>query len=128
MWIAAKHSGDKYSQMGEAVVEAWQKNAIGFVYTTAYIVLETVNFLLRKESHHSALTALRMLTESERIKLIYVDEVMSTQIHDLFQRYDDLSLADCSLIALAQKEGIKDIFSFDSAFDKVRGINRRETV
>ena len=44
----------------------------------------------------------------------------------MFQKYKELSLADCSLIALAEEKRIKEIFSFDRAFDRVSGISRKE--
>ena len=69
-----------------------------------------------------------MLTESERIRVRCVDELMHFRIMQLFQKYKELSVADCSLIALAEEQGINQIFSFDTAFDRVRGIEQKEEI
>ena len=43
----------------------------------------------------------------------------------LHLQYDGtLSVADCASVALMSRDGIGEIVSFDSDFDKVRGIRR----
>ena len=127
VWIAAKHASDQYYEKAARIISAWEGNSIGYVFITDYVVVETANFLLRKTSFETALEAVKMLTESERIRVRYVDKLMYAAIMRLFQQYKSLSIADCSLIALAEEEGISTIFSFDTTFDKVKGISRRET-
>lgn len=128
VWIALKHNDDQYNEKAEEIARAWQNNAIKEAYITNYILLETANFLLKKTTFEVTLDAIKMLTESARIKVRYVDEFMHIRIIQLFQKYKEMSLADCSLLALAEEEGISHIFSFDSAFDRVNGISRKENV
>lgn len=128
VWIAAKHASDKYYGNAAEIIKALDDNRILYAFITDYVVLETANFLLRKTSFETALEAIRMLTESERIKVRYVDELMHFRIMQLFQKYKELSVADCSLIALAEEQGISQIFSFDTAFDRVSGIERKEEI
>ena len=127
VWIAAKHASDQYYGKAARIIRAWNDNSISYVFITDYVVVETANFLLRKTSFETALEAVKMLTESERIRVRYVDKLMHAAIMRLFQQYKGLSIADCSLIALAEEEGVSTLFSFDTAFDKVKGISRRET-
>ncbi len=126
VWIAAKHASDKYYDKASRIINALDNNSIGCVFITDYVVLETANFLLRKASFETTLEAIKMLTESERIKVRYVDELMQARIMKLFRQYKELSVTDCSLLALAEEEGISHIFSFDRAFDRVKGAVRRE--
>lgn len=128
VWIAAKHASDQYYEKASKIINAWNDNSIGHVFITDYVVLETANFLLRKASFETALEAIRMLTESERISVRYVDGLMHVLIMKLFQQYRGLSLADCSLIALAEEENIKELYSFDKAFDRVKGVKRSEEI
>lgn len=127
VWIAAKHASDQYHNRASQIINAWNDNSIGYVFITDYVVLETANFLLRKSSFETALEAIKMLTESDRIRVRYVDKLMHATIMKLFQQYKDLSLADCSLIALAEEESIKEIYTFDAAFNKVKGLQRSES-
>lgn len=127
VWIAAKHASDQYYRKASKIVEAWDENSIGFVFITNYVLLETANFLLKKASFETAMEAIKMLTESERVRVRYVDGLMHARIMEIFQQYEELSLADCSLIALAEEENIKEIYSFDTSFDRVRGVQRSES-
>ena len=126
VWIALKHKSDQYNEKAERIVKAWQNKEIRQVYITNYILLETANFLLRKASFEIALDAIKMLTESARIKVRYVDGVMHIRVMQLFQMYKGMSMADCSLLALAEEENIKGVYSFDLAFDKVKHVIRKE--
>ena len=127
VWIAAKHASDQYYGKAARIMSAWNDRRIGYVFITDYVVVETANFLLRKTSFETALEAVKMLTESERIRVRYVDRLMHSAIMKLFQQYKGMSIADCSLIALAEETGIGDIFSFDTAFDRVKGVKRSES-
>lgn len=128
VWIALMHKDDKYNEKAERIVRGWENNKIFEAHITDYILLETADFLLRKASFETALDAIKMLTESKRIKVRYVDELMQARIMELFQKYRELSLADCSLIALGEEEDIKELYSFDSAFDRVKHATRKENI
>lgn len=127
VWIAAKHASDQYYGEASKIINSWNDGSIGYVLITDYVVLETANFLLRKTSFGTALEAIRMLTESQRIRVRYVDALMHARIMELFQQYKDLSLTDCSLIALAEEEDVKELYSFDTAFDKIKSVQRSKS-
>ncbi len=50
--------------------------------------------------------------------------MMLMRTMEMMQRYKGLSLTDSSLAVLAEETGISEVFSFDTAFDKVKGIQR----
>lgn len=58
-------------------------------------------------------------------KLIYMDKNLHYNAMDKFLMYDGtLSFADVISLEIMETEGIKQIVSFDSDFDKVKGITR----
>ena len=57
--------------------------------------------------------------------VVFVDEGLLDGAMTLHLQYDGtLSVADCASVAVMSRKGIGEIVSFDSDFDKVRGIRR----
>lgn len=128
VWIGAFSERDQYREISKSIFDYNSKGNIKKIYLTDYVLLETINFLLRKEEFNTASFVLNLFLQSERIEIVYVDELMLQDIKNLFEKYRDLSLTDCSIIALMKEKGIKYLFSFDSGFDKVKGIIRKESI
>ena len=126
VWIAARYKNDQYREKALAIAESFLNEQIKEVHLTDYVLVETTNFLLRKESYETASEALDSFLQSERVIIRYVDKMMLMRIKELSKKYKGLSLTDCSLVVLAEETGIREIFSFDTAFDKVKGIQRSE--
>lgn len=126
IFIGAKHKSDQYHSKSTSIINAFAQGKINEIYITDYVLLETVNFLLRKTNYNTALEAFNFLNNTDRIKITFIDNFKLTGIKKLFEEFDDLSVTDCSLILFAQSLNIKHIFSFDSSFDKVKGIERLE--
>ena len=124
VWIGARYKNDQYREKSFAIVDAFLNNRIKEVHLTDYVLVETINFLLRKEGHEAASDALDSFFESELVIIRYVNRMMIARIGELLRRYKGLSLTDCSLLVLAEEEGIREICSFDTAFDKVKGVRR----
>lgn len=82
---------------------------------------------MRKKHFDIALEIYDYLTKTDRINIVYIDENMSLRIRELFEKYKTLSVTDCSMIVLAEDYNIKNLFSFDSDFEKIRGLTRRES-
>ena len=127
IWIASR-AEDSESKKAINILEKFSNSQIGEIYITNYILMESVNFLLRKKHFNIALEVYNYLTKTDRIKLIHVDEITSIRIKELFEKYKTLSIADCSIIALAENYNIETIFSFDSDFDKVKNLIRKESL
>ena len=128
VWIGARYKNDQYREKALAIVEAFLNKQIKEVHLTDYVLVETINFLLRKEGYETASEALDSFLQSERVIIRYVDKMMLMRIRELAQRYKGLSLTDCSLAVLAEETGISEVFSFDAAFDKVKDIQRSEEI
>ncbi len=126
IWIASKIEGPE-NKKAESILKAFLNLDIQKIYVTDYILLESVNFLLRKKHFDIALEIYDYLTKTDRINIVYVDENMSLRIRELFEKYKTLSVTDCSMIVLAEDYNIKNLFSFDSDFEKIRGLTRRES-
>ena len=121
VFIGAKLDGDQYSKPASEILENFMHGNISRVFITPYIVAECVNFLLKKSGFEKANEALAYLTGADNIEIIDID---LKNIKTIFQKYKILSMGDCSLVALAEKLKIKEIFSFDKHFDSVKEITR----
>lgn len=126
VFIAAWHQRDEHNDKAIRILRQVAQAEAEEIFITNYVVLEVVNFLLRKASFEMAQTAMEYLTKTERIKIIFVDAIMGKQIEPFFSKYKTLSLTDCSILSLAEEFGITVIYSFDAGFDKVKGVERRE--
>jgi predicted nucleic acid-binding protein len=126
VFIAAWHKRDQYADQGIHIVKKLVTSKIKYAFLTNYVLAEIVNYIQKKESFVLAEEIYVYLTQTDKIHIIYVDEMMENSIKQLFRKYKTLSLTDCSLIVLAEEQNIKTIYSFDKGFDKVKSIERRE--
>ncbi len=126
IWIASKVDGPE-NKKAESILKAFSDSRIHKIYITYYVLMESVNFLLRKKHFNVALETYNYLTKTDRINIVYIDEGMSTRIKELFEKYKTLSITDCSMIVLAEDYSIKSLFSFDSDFEKIKTVNRKES-
>ena len=126
VFIAVWHTRDQYAAHASAILEAFAEGKIEILYTTNYVIVETVNFLLRKTTFDVALQAYEYMTMTDRLKVIYCDKLSDDSAALLFVRHKNLTITDCSLIIAGRMKNIKNIFSFDKGFDAV-GMHRLET-
>ncbi|MEM3127058.1 MAG: PIN domain-containing protein [Candidatus Woesearchaeota archaeon] len=128
IFIAARHKKDVNHDKAQEIIKNFAEKKILFFFTTNYALVEAINFFMKKVEFSEVLQIYKDLCESERIKVIYIDELMKLRIEELFEKYKTLSLTDCSLIAVSEDLNVKNIFSFDIGFDKVKSINRKEEI
>jgi len=126
VFIGSKYPRDQYHEESIKILENFVDGKIKRIYITDYVLSETVSFLLGKAGFQIAEGALDYLTGTENIEIVRLEDV--TVIKSFFKRYKKLSITDCSLVALAEKLKIKEIFSFDKHFDSVKGITRMTSV
>ena len=126
IWIALKSKDGELRVKSQNIIKEFLNNKIKEIYITDYVLLETINFLLRKTNFEASSEVYKGILENTNI--IYIDELMIHEILEIFKKYKDLSITDCSLILLCNKKEIKEIYSFDSGFDKVKGIIRKEAI
>lgn len=126
MWIGAKLKNDQWHQKSVEIINKFINKEIKSVYITDYIVLEAVNFILRKGGFDAAQETLKIFENHERIKIINVDEITFARASSIFKKYPGLSITDSSIVAEMEELGIKHIYSFDKGFDKIDWIIRLE--
>ena len=125
IWIALTSKDKELKIKSQDIIKGFSEGKIKDIYITDYVLLETTNFLLRKTNFETTLKVYEFILENTNI--IYINESMLEKINELFKKYKDLSITDCSLIILSNEKNIKEIYSFDSGFDKVKGIVRKES-
>lgn len=127
VWIGAHWDRDQWRLPSKEILDAFCEGKIRTVHVTDYVIVETINFLLRKGNSEVVQEALGVFL-SARVRIRYVDELFFARICEIFSKYPALSLTDCSLIALAEELQLKTIFSFDTGFDRVSGLVRKEQI
>ena len=125
VWIAYASVKDEYHDNAVDIVEGFLENTSENFYLTDYVVLEVTNFLLRKTNPKTAFGMLELLMEHERIRTEYMNEESFREVSGLAKRLST-SLTDASLVSLMKNKGIKTIYSFDSGFDRIKGLERRD--
>ena len=126
VWIGAKLKKDQWHDKSVPIINKFLNKEIDIVYITDYIVLECVNFLLRKAGFEVALETLNLFEIHERIKIINVDGGLFERSCEIFARYPGLSITDASIVAAMEKIGVKKLYSFDGGFDTIEWLERWE--
>ena len=124
VWIGAKLKNDQWHEQSDKIIRQFVENSNKIVHINDYVVLETVNFLLRKGGFDTALATLKLFREHERIKIIHITDQLLEQTYDIFTKYKGLSITDASIVATMHQFGITKLYSFDGGFDKVPWIER----
>ena len=125
IWIAYKNKNDSWHEKAKNLLPSILSTSER-AYVTDYIILETVNHLLRKTTFETAKETLEMFLRSPRITSLYNEENTFRQTQDLFDRHSGLSITDANIVLHMLRLKERTLFSFDSGFDGVRQISRRE--
>jgi predicted nucleic acid-binding protein len=126
IWIGAKLKRDRWHDQSVSIINKFLNKEIKIVYVTDYIVLESVNFLLRKAGFETALETLNLFLVHERVKIINVDEQLFKRASEILMSFPGLSLTDASIAITMEKLGIRKLYSFDGGFDRIEWIERLE--
>lgn len=126
VWIGAKLKNDQWHKESAKIINRFIKKEIKKATVTDHIILESVNFILRKGGFEAALETLEIFENHERIEVINIDEINFARASSIFRKYPGLSIADASTVAVMQEFKIKYIYTFDKGFDKIKGIVRLE--
>lgn len=108
--------------------DRWHKQALGLkipreLVVTDLIVAESVTIVGDRGGGKAG----KILYEYfvDECDVVFVDADLLDEAMALHLQYDGtLSVADCASVAVMSRKGIGEIVSFDSDFDKVRGIRR----
>lgn len=126
VWIGAKLKNDQWHKQSVKIFNKFISKEIKTAYVTDYVILESVNFILRKGGFDAAFETLKLFENHERIEIINVDEMIFASASAIFEKYPGLSITDASIVAAMQELEIVHIYTFDKGFDMIDWMVRLE--
>lgn len=125
LWIAAARQPDAQHDRGKALGREILNRRVKVVISDI-VLAEVVTFILKKDGPEPAGKLMDLLEENTTI--LYVDKLVLEDAKALLRRYwsprKRLSVCDATSYVLMQRHGIEDLYSFDSGFDGLPGVNR----
>lgn len=123
-WCAVYDKSDDHHQ---TAFSFWNKAAarIGTVYTSDYIIDETLTLLNVRISHAAAVEFGRIILGSKVIKIIPVTTPRWEEAWKLFAKCSekDFSFTDCTSFILMNELNLKEALTFDKHFQQMGFIN-----
>lgn len=118
-WVAIFSKTDQNHKKAAAIFQEL-KSSKALLYTSDYILDETITTILVRSSHALSLIAGESLFSSEIIKVIHVCPEYLKPAWALYKKYDDkkFSFTDVTSFTIIKDLNIKKAFSFDSDFTK----------
>ena len=119
-WIALFNARDQYHEEARAIYYALQQQRER-LYTTDYVIDETVT-RLRYDVNHSAaikfLDAVEGAEEKETVTVVAIDRSSFQEAKHHFRQYssEKLSFTDCTSFVVCKRYGIASAFAFDYHF------------
>ena len=119
-WVAAFDRDDQRHVQAQSAFAALLTQT-NLIYTSDYIVAETITFLLSHCNHFQAAKFGRAVRRSVNTRIIHIDEDLWHEAWELFQRYDDkeYSFVDCTSFVLMRTLKLRDVFGFDHHFEQM---------
>ena len=121
VWIAYKNRRDTWHEKAKVLLPKIleQKKSI---FITDYIILEVVNFLLRKINYKTSVETLDMFLSTDRIKLLHNDAISFLATKNVMEKYQGLSFTDANIIVNMKENNLKELCTLDKGFEIVKGI------
>jgi len=123
VWLGWFLPKDKWHRQSKKIIERLI-NELSDIGVCDHVIDEIYNFLLRRLGWIQAQTPINTILGIEGLRVYYTDELTFKEALILARENKDFSLTDAIQIIHAKDEGIKQIASFDKAFDTVKGIKR----
>jgi len=119
VFVALRNADDEQHQRSRELMKRALKAEFGAVYTSDYIIDEAITTaLIRTRRHDLAIDIGKYIIESPRMNKLWTTKEIFELAWQKFQALKDkLSFTDCTTVAHIEKNGIKQILSFDSGFD-----------
>ncbi|HZY42242.1 MAG TPA: PIN domain-containing protein [Anaerolineae bacterium] len=119
-WVAVFDRSDPYHQLAQPAFVSLQTRD-NLIYTSDYVIAETITFLVSHHSHQMAVKFGRAVQRSSNVQIEHIDLDLWHEAWDLFQRYDDkeFSFADCTSFVLMRQLKLRDVFGFDHHFTQM---------
>lgn len=120
VFVALRNADDEYHERSVGLMRRALRSEFGRIYTSDYVIDEAVTTaLVRTRRHDLAVDVGEYIIESPRVTKLWVAKDGFNAGWEMFKRLKDkpMSFTDCISLALAKKNNIKQIMSFDSGFD-----------
>ncbi len=116
-FTALYRHGDRDHKEAALIWEDLLKNRT-LLYTSNYVIAETMTLLRRRISHRSSVEFGELLFASSQIQIIRPNAQQDTEALSLFKKFDDqnFSFFDCSSFAIMRDIGIRQALAFDDDF------------
>lgn len=102
--VALFHARDEHHEAAKAILES----SPAMLVSTWPVITEACHFL-RRDGRRALFTFIRR--GALRLEALSVDDV--PDLNDLLERYDRMDFADATLVLVAEKTGISEIFTID---------------
>lgn len=116
-FIARALDADKYHAAAMGVFAGISKGRYPFrlLFTSNYVVEETVTFLLYEAGARVAVSVLDLIRRSPTLRVLHVSQEIEAEADAAFRRYaaSRVSYTDCTTRAIMRRDGIDTAFSFD---------------
>jgi len=122
-WVALFVKNDKFHGHAKEVFKSIQ-DADTVLYTSDYVIDETVTTIRMSSNHRQSLIALEAIMDSQMTSIVYVNPDYFLKTTQLYQKYKDqpYSFTDISSFVVCHDLRVKNVFSFDSHF-RIAGFN-----
>jgi len=120
IFVALRNADDEFHVRSKALMKRALKGEFGRIFTSDYVIDEAVTTALaRTRRHKLAVDVGRYIIESPRIVKLWTTEDVFDQAWQKFKMFRDrpMSFSDCISLAHVEKNGVKQVMSFDSGFD-----------
>ncbi len=116
-WVALFVENDRNHKKAVSIFEEI-KSSKALIYTSDYIVDETITTILARGSHRQSVFAGEALFTSEIIKIVPVSSDYLQTAWELYQKYKDkkFSFTDVTSFTIMKDLNIKKAFAFDREF------------
>jgi predicted nucleic acid-binding protein len=126
-FIALFDRDDVHHDRAKAVIDGIKDQTLpyGPVFTSRYVLSETLTTLLYAVDHRAAVKALKTIRESSTFNILEVTEQLFERTAEQFAAYDDqqISFVDHLNAVLSDEFDIEHIFAFEEDF-KTLGLTR----
>lgn len=115
----------------QSAIKMISKNIVGRMEKDEKVVTSTVqlseicNILESREPHKFAQEVIESILLNDNIEIAEVGKETYMTSLELAKTYN-IGINDCVALAVMNEKNIKEIYSFDSDFDKIEGIKRLE--
>lgn len=125
--VGALDRGDRLHPDGSAVLRAVRDGTLEPAMVTDFVLDETLTILKRKRLRPSLAAArVREIAGAPQVEVVFVDGDLFLDALAIYESHGPLSFTDATTVAAMRRAGIRVLFSHDTDFDSVRGVERRE--